>query len=84
MQGGLVEPTVVLDPAPKDWVPHVCQVVDGFVAPQINPPAPHFLSHPLRRVVADGGGEVHEELWLSCTFSGSVAAEAVICGRAAA
>ena len=62
IQGGLVEPTVVLNPAPQDWIPHACQVVDGFVTAQVDLPASHLLAHPLRRFGANCRCEVDEEL----------------------
>jgi hypothetical protein len=62
VQRGFVEAPVVLNPAPKDRIPHVRQVVNGFVAPQGQPPAPHLLTHLSHRVRAHRRGEVDEAL----------------------
>src|SRR6516165_9865068 len=62
VQGGSVEATVIPDPATQDGIPHARQVVEGLIAPQGDSPAPHLLAHRLRRVVAHGRSEAHEEL----------------------
>src|SRR5207249_10627924 len=62
VQGGLVEPTEVLDPAAQNGVPHARQIGDAFVAPQGDSPAPHLLSHLPRRIVAHRGSEADERL----------------------
>src|SRR5713101_3194907 len=62
VQGGPIEAPVVLNPAPKDRIPHARQVVNGFVAPQGQPPAPHLLAHLGHRVRAHRRREVDEEL----------------------
>src|SRR5713226_7186806 len=61
-QGRLVETTEVLNPAAKDGIPHARQVIDGLVAPQMDSPAPHFLPHLLRCLVAHRWSEVDEKL----------------------
>src|SRR6266478_7943605 len=62
VQRGFVEAPVVLNPAAQDRIPHARQVVNGFVAPQGQPPAPHLLAHLGHRVRAHRRGEVDEEL----------------------
>src|SRR5439155_9486187 len=57
-----IETSVVLNPAAQDRIPHARQVVKGFVAPQGQPPAPHFLAHLGRRSRAHRRREVDEEL----------------------
>ena len=60
VQGGLVETPVVLNPAPQDRIPHACQVVMALSTLQGKLPAPHLLSHPRRRLLADRRTEVDE------------------------
>src|SRR5579864_7384442 len=62
VHSGPIEASVVLNPATEDRIPHARQVVDGFVAAQGQPPAPHFLAHLRHRVRAHRRGEVDEEL----------------------
>ena len=62
VQRGPIEAPVVLNPATEDRIPHARQVVNGLVAPQGQPPAPHLLAHLGRRVRAHRRGEVDEEL----------------------
>ena len=62
VQGRLVEAPVVLNPASKNRIPHARQVVDGFVTPQIDPPVPHLLPHPLCLVIAHRWCEADEVL----------------------
>src|SRR6266849_5078234 len=62
VQRGPIEAAVVLNPATEDRIPHARQVVNGFVAPQGQPPAPHPLAHLSHRVRAHRRGEVDEEL----------------------
>src|SRR5216683_2172819 len=62
VQSGPIEASVVLNPATEDRIPHARQVVNGFVAPQGQPPAPHLLAHLGHRVRAHRRGEVDEEL----------------------
>ena len=57
-QRGPIETSVVLNPATQDRIPHARQVVNGLVAPQGQPPAPHFLAHRGRRVRAHRRCEV--------------------------
>jgi hypothetical protein len=62
VQGRRKESPEVLDPAPKNRIPHARQVVNGLVTPQRKSPAPHFLAHLLGRRVAGRWAEVHEVL----------------------
>src|SRR5713226_5030091 len=62
VQRGPIEAAVVLNPTTEDRIPHARQVVNGFVAPQGQPPAPHLLAHLSHRVRAHRRGEVDEEL----------------------
>ncbi len=62
VQGRFIEAPVVLNPAAKNRIPHARQVINGFVTPQIDPPVPHFLPHPLCRVIADRWCEADEVL----------------------
>ncbi len=61
-QSGPIEAPVVLNPAPKDRIPHARQVIDGLVAPQWQLPAPHVLTHLGRCVSAYRRREVDEAL----------------------
>src|SRR5271157_608543 len=60
VQGRRIETAVVLNPAPKNRIPHARQVIDGLVAPQMDTPASHLLSHLLGTLVAHRRCEVHE------------------------
>src|SRR5713226_1842743 len=62
VQRGPIEAAVVLNPTTEDRIPHARQFVNGFVAPQGQPPAPHLLAHLGHRVRAHRRGEVDEEL----------------------
>src|SRR6266849_6718851 len=62
VQRGPIEAPVVLNPTTEDRIPHARQVVNGFVAPQGQPPAPHLLAHLGHRVRAHRRREVDEEL----------------------
>src|SRR5260370_39470211 len=62
VQRGPIEAAVVLNPATEDRIPHARSVVNGFVAPQGQPPAPHLLAHLTLLVRAHRRVEVDEEL----------------------
>ena len=60
MQRGLVEPPVVVDPPPDHGVEHPCQVREGLVGPQVQPPAADLPPHPGAGLVADRRCEADE------------------------
>ena len=62
IQGRLVEAAVVLNPAAKDRIPHVGQVVDGLIATPREVPTSHLLPHPRRCRIAHRRYEADEVL----------------------
>ncbi len=62
IQHGLVEPSVVVDPALDHGVEHPRQVGEGLVAALMEPPTADLPSHPHAGFLADRWREVHEML----------------------
>src|SRR5215475_1124981 len=53
IQGRLVKASIVVDPAPQDWIEHARQVLQRFVRLQMDAPAVDGLPHRLCRFIAD-------------------------------
>src|SRR5215471_3054690 len=62
VQSGLVEPAVVVDPAPQYRIPHAGQIIESLVTTQMEPPPPHRLPHFGRGPIAHRRAEVDEAL----------------------
>src|SRR4051812_34580315 len=60
-EGRRVESTVVVHPSADHRVKHPREVVNRFVALQLQPPTTHLLAQRLRGGRGDGGCEVGEE-----------------------
>src|SRR6266568_1305804 len=61
IQPGLVEASVIVDPALHDLVEHVCKVTERFVTATIDSPAPQLATHCFKSVVAHRRQEVGKE-----------------------
>jgi len=62
IQRRLVVSAVIVDPSSYHRIKHPRQVIQCFIAAQMQLPAPHFLANRFRRFVADRRTEVDKEL----------------------